>query len=132
MRKINNKGVSLIELIVSFAIVGVAIIYFFQTLYTVKKVYLTARDETNEFVAKDYVLRLLDKYIDEKGTTTGFCGKIINCTLNNENTDNVINSDNDNAINTYKIEDIEYGNGKITSVTLYKYIPTSTSETSNE
>ena len=37
MRKINNKGVSLIELIVSFAIVGVAIIYFFQTLYIPQK-----------------------------------------------------------------------------------------------
>ena len=121
MKKINNKGITLIELIVSFALIAVSIIYFSQTLYTVKKVYATARDETNEFVAKDYALRLLDKYIDKKGTTADFCGKIINCTLNNENTDNVINSDNDNAINTYKIEDIEYGNGKITSVTLYKY-----------
>ena len=31
-----------------------------------------------------------------------------------------------------KINDIEYGNGKKTSATLYKYIPASTSETSNE
>lgn len=124
MRKINNKGVSLIELIVSFAIVGVAIIYFFQTLYTVKKVYSTARDETNEFVAKDYALRLLDSYIDENDTTTDFCGKIINCTS--------ITEDTDNGINTYEINIIKYGNGKETSAILYKYIPTSTSETSNE
>ena len=112
MRKINNKGVSLIELIVSFAIVGVAIIYFFQTLYMVKKVYTTARDETNKFVAKDYALRLLDKYIDENDTTTDFCGKIVNCTSITENTDN--------GINTYKINDIIYENSKTTSVTLYK------------
>ena len=39
MKKLNKKGVTLIELIVSFAIVGVAIIYFFQTLYTVKNIY---------------------------------------------------------------------------------------------
>ena len=30
MKKINNKGVTLVELIVSFALVGVAIIYFFS------------------------------------------------------------------------------------------------------
>ena len=35
VNKLNNKGVTLVELIVSFAIVGVAIIYFFQTLSTV-------------------------------------------------------------------------------------------------
>lgn len=64
MKKINDKGVTLIELIVSFAIVGVAIIYFFQTLYTVKKVYATARNETNKFVDKDYTYRILDKYFD--------------------------------------------------------------------
>ena len=127
MNRINDKGVTLIELIVSFAIVGVAIIYFFQTLYTVKKVYSTARDETNEFVAKDYALRLLDKYIDEKGTTNltdDFCKKIVSC-------DSIIVKSG-NAINTYEINKIKYGNGKETSVTLYKYIQASTSETSNE
>ena len=128
MRKINNKGVSLIELIVSFAIVGVAIIYFFQTLYTVKKVYSTARDETNEFVAKDYALRLLDKYIDKNGTTdvnlSNFCNKIVSC--------NEIIVGSVKGINTYQINGIIYENSKTTSATLYKYIPASTSETSNE
>ena len=115
MNRINNKGVTLIELIVSFAIVGVAIIYFFQTLYTVKKVYTTARDETNEFVAKDYALRLLDKYIDENGTTnltSNFCDKIVDC--------NDIVVSTDNSINTYQINGIIFGNGKTTSATLYK------------
>ena len=53
MKKINNKGVTLVELIVSFALVGVAIIYFFQTLYTVKKVYADARLETNYYIRKE-------------------------------------------------------------------------------
>ena len=112
MKKVNNKGITLIELIVSFALIGVSIIYFSQTLYTVKKVYATARDETNEFIAKDYALRLLDKYIDENNTTTDFCNKIIVC-------DNIV--ENTGVFDTYQINNIEYGNGKITSVTLYKY-----------
>ena len=62
----NNKGVTLVELIVSFAIVGVAIIYFFQTLTTVNKLYYTARKETNEFVEKSYALRIADAYVDAK------------------------------------------------------------------
>lgn len=114
MKKINDKGVTLIELIVSFAIVGVAIIYFFQTLYTVKKVYATARDETNEFVAKDYALRLLDSYIDKKGTTTDFCGKIVQCGSVDQGADGVVL--------TYNINDISYGNSKTTSTILYKSI----------
>ena len=78
MRKINNKGVTLIELIVSFAIVGVAIIYFFQTLYTVKKVYSTARNETNKYVDKDYTYRILDKYFDSKSLfdTNNICNRL--------------------------------------------------------
>lgn len=63
--KMNNKGVTLIELIVSFAIVGVAIIYFFQTLYTVKTIYSNAMDETNKFVDKDYAIRIIDEYIEQ-------------------------------------------------------------------
>ena len=54
VNKLNNKGVTLVELIVSFAIVGVAIIYFFQTLSTVKKIYSDARNETDFYVKKDY------------------------------------------------------------------------------
>ncbi len=67
MKKLNNKGVTLVELIVSFALVGVAIIYFFQTLYTVKKVYADARNETNNYINRDYTLRILSAYLDEQG-----------------------------------------------------------------
>lgn len=66
MNKLNNKGVTLVELIVSFAIVGVAIIYFFQTLSTVKKIYSDARNETNFYVKKDYDFRLIKAYLDSK------------------------------------------------------------------
>lgn len=83
MKKINNKGVTLVELIVSFALVGVAIIYFFQTLYTVKKVYATARTETNEFINRDYVYRLLDAYFDKNSVfdIEGAKSKITNAGL---------------------------------------------------
>lgn len=64
MKKLNNKGVTLVELIVSFALVGVAIIYFFQTLYTVKKVYADARFETNDYIRKDYTLRIAKANIE--------------------------------------------------------------------
>ncbi len=66
MNKLNNKGVTLVELIVSFAIVGVAIIYFFQTLSTVKKIYSDAKNETNFYVKKDYDFRLIKAYLDSK------------------------------------------------------------------
>lgn len=72
MKKLNNKGVTLVELIVSFALVGVAIIYFFQTLYTVKKVYADARFETNNYIRKDYTLRIAKANI-EKGKS--ICNK---------------------------------------------------------
>ena len=56
--KINKKGITLVELIVSFTLVSVAVIYFYQTLYTVKKIYVDARDNTNSFVEKSYKFKL--------------------------------------------------------------------------
>lgn len=64
MKNTNNKGITLVELIVSFALIGVAIIYFFQTLYTVKKVYTNARNETNNYLNVNYDLRILDEHYD--------------------------------------------------------------------
>lgn len=66
MNKVNNKGVTLIELIVSFAIVAVAIIYFFQTLYTVKTIYNDTMVETNKYVNKSYVIHFLNEYLSGK------------------------------------------------------------------
>ena len=39
MKKLNNKGLTLVELIVSFALVSVAMLYFYQTVSTVSKLY---------------------------------------------------------------------------------------------
>ena len=65
MKKLNNKGMSLVELIVSFAIVTVAVVYFSQSLVTVTKIYRNAEQETNELVNETYYLRLLDSYYKE-------------------------------------------------------------------
>lgn len=62
MKKLNNKGMSLVELIVSFAIVTVAVVYFFQSLITVSNIYKNVEKETNELVKETYYLRLLDNY----------------------------------------------------------------------
>ncbi len=116
MKKLNNKGMTLVELIVSFLIVSVAMLYFFQTLRTVQDIYKKANDETNEFVAKDYALRLLDKYIDEKGTVDGFCGSIIECSSVSLGTEA-------DEVLTYKINDLKYqSNGKTrtTNTKLYR------------
>lgn len=65
MKKLNKKGVTLIELIVSFAIVSVALIYFYQTIVDLHRMYKNSNKATDEFVNKDYALRVLDAYIKE-------------------------------------------------------------------
>lgn len=65
MKKLNNKGMTLVELIVSFLIVSVAMLYFFQTLRTVQDIYKKANDETQKFIDVDYAYRIVDaKYKD--------------------------------------------------------------------
>lgn len=63
MKKLNKKGVTLIELIVSFAIVSIAMIYFYQTIVDLHRMYKNSNKATDEFVNKDYALRVLDAYI---------------------------------------------------------------------
>ena len=63
--KKNNKGMTLVELIVSFMIVAVAMLYFFQTLRMVQKLYVKAVNQTDEYVEKEYTLRITDAYIDK-------------------------------------------------------------------
>lgn len=62
--RLNNKGMSLIELIVSFAIVTVAVVYFSQTITTVSNVYKKSQEQTDKYVDKNYTLRIMDAYID--------------------------------------------------------------------
>ena len=69
MKKLNKKGVTLIELIVSFAIVSIAMIYFYQTIVDLHRMYKNSNKATDEFVNKDYALRVLDAYIKENGVT---------------------------------------------------------------
>lgn len=123
MKKMNNKGVTLIELIVSFAIVAVAIIYFFQTLYTVKKVYTSARKETQMFIDKDYALRIVDAYVEQNGFDASLDGI---CSIYNLRCNMVTLSPISNDLYKYDIKFINMKNrwGKendIKTVTLYKY-----------
>lgn len=114
MRKINNKGVTLVELIISFALVGVAIIYFFQTLYTVKNVYSIARDDTNNYIRKDYTLRIAKANIEN------------NLQICNNNEYCASSSAESCLSNICKVE-ITYKNGKqnnsTSKVMLYYYKP---------
>lgn len=114
MKKLNNKGVTLVELIVSFALVGVAIIYFFQTLYTVKKVYADARFETNDYIRKDYTLRIAKANI-EKGKS--LCNKNEYC----------VSKRSESCSSKFCQVKITYKDGKTTDseseVTLYYYKP---------
>lgn len=70
MKKLNKKGVTLIELIVSFAIVSVALIYFYQTIVDLHRMYKNSNKATDEFVNKDYALRVLDAYIKKKDVSS--------------------------------------------------------------
>lgn len=86
MKKMNNKGVTLVELIVSFAIVGVAVVYFYQTVNTVSKLYKTSKDDTNDYANATYVLRLVDAKLDDlKKTYKSSSGKNINLTSDAKN-----------------------------------------------
>lgn len=67
MKKLNKKGVTLIELIVSFAIVSVAMIYFYQTIVDLHRMYKNSNKATDEFVNKDYALRVLDAWATKSG-----------------------------------------------------------------
>lgn len=81
MKKLNKKGVTLIELIVSFAIVSIAMIYFYQTIVDLHRMYKNSNKATDEFVNKDYALRVLDAWATKSSgnlstiTSSGICTK---------------------------------------------------------
>lgn len=56
----NKKGVTLVELIVSFAIVCVATIYMFRMVTSVKQIYSTVKKETDSYVEEAYNIRMMD------------------------------------------------------------------------
>lgn len=57
--KNNKKGLTLVELIVSFAIVGIAVIYFYKTTSVVNELYADSRKDISYSARKDYVSRIL-------------------------------------------------------------------------
>ena len=59
--RLNSKGITLAELIVSFVIVAVAVIYFYQMLTSVTKMYSKARDGIDHSAKVNYAFRLLDE-----------------------------------------------------------------------
>lgn len=67
MKKLNNKGITLAELIVSFAIVSVAVIYMYQTLLTINKMYSKAKTDITEFSKATFALRMADRLIEAGG-----------------------------------------------------------------
>ena len=76
MKKLNNNGLTLAELIVSFALVSVAMLYFYQTVSTVSKLYKKSKDETNLFSESTYTLRLLNSYCNKNRTDCNNTNKI--------------------------------------------------------
>lgn len=63
MNKLDNNGMTLVELVVSFMIVSVAMFYFFQTFKTVNDIYRKTVNETTKYVEKDYAIRIIDRYL---------------------------------------------------------------------
>lgn len=81
-KKLNNKGITLVELIVSFVIVAVAVIYFYQMLTSVTKMYANAREDINHSAKVNYAFRLLDEaYSQDKleETCSGVLSDVVNC-----------------------------------------------------
>lgn len=63
MKKLNNKGMSLIELIISFSLVCVAVIYFFETLFITNKIFRTTKEDTKRYVDVAYIFNIIDYYV---------------------------------------------------------------------
>ena len=70
MKKLNNKGMSLIELIISFSLVCVAIIYFFETLFITNKILRTTREDTNNYVDVAYAFNIIEYNIKNNITSS--------------------------------------------------------------
>lgn len=120
--KLNNKGITLVELIVSFAIVAVAVIYFYQMLSSVTRMYSNSRKDLNHAAKVNYAFRLIDKAYEIDKTDEKFLEKCksiiqgINDTPEDNNDDLecelIPNAGSYNKV-TFYIEGEEY--------TLYKY-----------
>ena len=84
----NKKGVTLVELIVSFAIVCVATIYMFRMVTSVKQIYSTVKKETDSYVEEAYNIRMTDACINKSSgqsisSIKTYCGLEMNLINNN-------------------------------------------------
>lgn len=71
----NNKGITLVELIVSFTLVAVTTIYFFQCITVVKEMYSNSKAEVDEYTNFYYAFKILEtKFYDasDKDSLDGF------------------------------------------------------------
>lgn len=84
MKKLNSKGVTLAELIVSFALVSVSVIYFYQTIYTVKKLYKESSNRTSFLVKESYSYRIIDEIVKGKNDCNSIKAGINNYSLKDE------------------------------------------------
>ena len=66
MNKLNKKGMTLVELIISFMLVSVAMLYFTQALLVVQKIYNASITTTNNYVDESYAFRLIKEAVDEE------------------------------------------------------------------
>ena len=117
-----NKGITLVELIVSFALVGVSIIYFYRTLNTVSKIYKISRDETNNYIRKSYTLKLAKANIEK---SKDICNNNEYCVSRDR--EYCVSRDSESCPSKFYQVKITYKDGKTTDsaseVTLYYYKP---------
>ena len=114
MKKLNNKGITLIELIVSFAIVSVAILYFYQTIHTVTKLYSVSRKETNKYVEVNYVYRFLDqKVINSINSGSTDKTRLCNQSIIYKKVSDYLGATNDDILKKYTILECSKSGSKL-------------------
>lgn len=122
--KLNNKGITLVELIVSFAIVAVAVIYFYQMLSSVTRMYSNSRKDLNHAAKVNYAFRLIDKAY-EIGNLDHVCNGILNGILQNIDEGNTEDSVKNCSISTEDVDLVNYDTVTFSiegeEYTLYKY-----------
>lgn len=118
MKKLNNKGMTLVELIVSFAIVTVAVVYFSQSLITTSKLFKNTKEETDEYVNEVYIYRTLEAMFEEYSENSqigieqsmwflGFMNFGVYCDVDESNMEELLNKDPSAVYKLHKIGTIQ-------------------------
>lgn len=69
----NNKGVTLVELIVSFMLVSVTVIYFMQIIIVVRRIYKKSQEDTELFVNRTYAIKIFEACMEKNNNVTSNC-----------------------------------------------------------